>query len=125
MAEAELAQKIDASRPMGEAISARIGAEIDKLGFAPGTVPAPAYDRLRFRTEKDPSTGEAALVGDWFDSNGRRLGNVQFHPGGTFYAEYDVVRPHPTRPAWFVEGITVWGRDGHIKAEPKLLPVPQ
>ena len=53
-----------------------------------------------------------------------RIGRLQFNSDGTFYAEYDVVKNHPTKPKWFIEGITAWGKVDNIKAEAKLLPLP-
>jgi hypothetical protein len=44
---------------------------------------------------------------------------------GTFYAEYDVVKPHPEKAKWFVEGVTAWGKADQIKSEAKLLAMPE
>jgi hypothetical protein len=32
-----------------------------------------------------------------------------------------VLAPHPDKPNWFVEAVTVWGRYGTLKTEPRLL----
>jgi len=37
-----------------------------------------------------------------------RIGRLQFNSDGTFYAEYDVVKTHPGKSKWFVEGVTAW-----------------
>ncbi len=44
---------------------------------------------------------------------------------GTFYAEYDVVKAHPAKTGFFVESVTAWGNAGQIKAETKLLAMPE
>ncbi len=71
-------------------------------------------------------TGEHNLTGYWYDAaQKQRIGRLQFNSDGSFYAEYDVVKPHPTKPRRFVEGVTAWGKGGQIKSEPKLLDMPE
>jgi hypothetical protein len=36
-----------------------------------------------------------------------------------------VVKPHPKKSKWFVEGVSAWGKAENIKAEPKLLAMPE
>jgi hypothetical protein len=73
---------------------------------------------------KDPYTGENNLTCYWYDtSKKQRLGRLQFNSDGTFYAEFDVVKPHPGKSKWFVEGVTAWGKAENIKSEAKLLPI--
>jgi hypothetical protein len=122
----ELAEHIQTKRELGASICARIGDEIDRLGFESGSVEHyPLFDKARFELVKDPYTGEHNLAGYWHDQRQQRIGSLQFNSDGTFYAEYDVVKPHPTRPKWFVEGITAWGSADRITAEAKLLPMPE
>ena len=74
---------------------------------------------------KDPYTGEYNLSCYWYDEfNKQRIGRLQFNSDGTFYAEYDVIKTHPGKPSWFVEGVTAWGKAENIKAEAKLLQMP-
>ncbi|MFM8333745.1 MAG: hypothetical protein ACKN9T_18880 [Candidatus Methylumidiphilus sp.] len=113
----------DDYRPLGEAICAQIIAEIRKLGFAENRMPTfPDYAQVSFTTTKDPYSGQDSLIGTWRDSQGQRVGELKFHGDGSFYAEYDVVRPHPTNHRWFVEAVVAWGRDDLVKTEAKLLP---
>jgi hypothetical protein len=122
----ELAEHIQIKRELGNSICARLSNEIDRLGFAAGSVAQyPAFDAARFELVKDPYTGEHNLAGYWHDPRQRRIGSLQFNSDGTFYAEYDVVRPHPTKPKWFVEGIAAWGTPERITAEAKLLLMPE
>ncbi len=107
----------------GEAVCARLLSEIHKLGFLPRQLArVPVYDEAAFELSKDPYSGEETLCAYWKDPNGFRIGQMKFHGDGSFYAEYDVVQPHPRDPRWFVEGVVVWGRDEVIKGEAKLLP---
>jgi hypothetical protein len=108
----------------GEAICERMAQEILKLGFGDDQVLRlkPIYADASFETSRDPFSGVATLYGVWHDGRGQRLGEIKFHGDGSFFAEYDVVLPHPRDTRWFVEGVTAWGRDDIIKAEPKLLP---
>jgi hypothetical protein len=117
---------IESHRALGEAICRRLRAEISKLGFTAVAVEeiTPVFGQARFTTSRDPYSGNDTLCGYWHDANGQRCGEMKFHADGTFFAEYDVVRPHPRDPRWFVEGVAAWGRDPDIKAEPKLLPNP-
>jgi hypothetical protein len=110
---------------LGEAVCASLAAEIHKLGFPAESLPMlPDYDKAGFSLAKDPYSGLESLCGVWRDAQGFRLGEMKFHGDGSFYAEYDVVRQHPSKPLWFVESVLAWGRDGVIKSEAKLLEVP-
>lgn len=112
----------EAYRRLGETVCARLNREIDLLGFPPGeAVVRPSYTEAAFSVVIDPYTGEQDLTGHWYDAKRMKIGSIQFHAGGTFYAEYDVVKLHPRKPQWFVESINVWGTADSIKSEPKLL----
>lgn len=108
---------------LAECACQRLCEEINKLGFAAEDIKHyPCYDEARFELVKDPYTGTENLACYWFDANKQRLGRLQFNSDGSFYAEYDVVKPHPTKKQWFVEGVCAWGKADAIKAEAKLLP---
>ena len=109
--------------PLGDAICVHLAGEIRNLGFTEASLPSfPVYAQAAFVQSKDPYSGLDSLVGTWRDGQGHRLGEIKLHPDGSFYAEYDVARPHPTNHRWFVEAVVAWGRDDNIKAEAKLLP---
>lgn len=112
----------EAYRGLGERVCERLQHEIDKLGFPAGDVIAkPGYEDAAFSIVVDPYSGEQDLTGYWYDAQRMKIGSLQFHAGGTFYAEYDVVKPHPGKPQWFVEGVSAWGKADDIKSEPRLL----
>ncbi len=121
----ELSEHIELNRSFAEAICEKLSAEIFKLGFAESEIKQyPKYDEASHELVKDPYTGDFNLTSYWYDSYKMRIGRLQFNSDGTFYAEYDVVKNHPKKPKWFVEGITAWGKADNIKAEAKLLPIP-
>ena len=93
-----------------------------RLGFAPGAVAIGDPALARYRLERDPASGAESLVGEWRDARGQKQGNLVFHADGSFFVEYDVIRPHPKDPRWFVEAVEAWGRDPEIRAEARLLP---
>lgn len=99
--------------------------EVLKLGFNNGDVPLKRPQDADYRLERDPSTSEYSLVGDWISEQGAKLGTLLFHADGSFFVEHDVVRPHPTRSGWFVEAVNAWGKGDTIRAEARLLPMPE
>jgi hypothetical protein len=121
----ELSEHITLNRPLAESVCQRLNEEINKLGFQAAEIKNyPVYDEASFVLIKDPYTGEYNLAGYWYDpANKQRIGRLQFNSDGTFYAEYDVVKTHPTKSLWFVEGVTAWGKADNIKSEAKLLPM--
>jgi hypothetical protein len=69
----------------------------------------------------DPANSLPGYEGTWRNPQGVRCGLLKLNSDGSYYAEYDVLVPHREKPAWFVEAVTAWGRDGVVKAEPRLL----
>jgi hypothetical protein len=69
----------------------------------------------------DPVNSLPCYEGAWRNPHGIRCGSIIFNSDGSYYAEYDVLNLHPDKPNWFVECVTVWGRDGSVKTEPRLL----
>jgi len=122
----DLSEHIIKNRDLAESVCLRLSEEINKLGFAEAEIEDyPNFDEASFELIKDPYTGEHNLSCYWYDkSKKQRIGRLQFNSDGTFYAEYDVVKTHPNKSKWFVEGVTAWGKAENIKAEAKLLPMP-
>jgi len=69
----------------------------------------------------DPANSLPSYEGTWRNPQGIRCGSLTLNSDGSYYAEYDVLTLHPDKPNWFVESVTAWGRDGTVKAEPRLL----
>lgn len=122
MANNDLQNILDPLRPLGLSICASLARELDKLGLAEDQVPRIDFDAATFGLRKDPYTGAACLRCDWYNHHNLRQGSIEFNSDGSFFAEYDVVHPHPTDQRWFIEAVTAWGRDGEIKSEARLLP---
>ena len=122
----DLSEHITLNRQLAESVCQRLSEEINKLGFAEAEIKHyPCYDEASFELVKDPFTGEHNLACYWYDQfKKQRIGRLQFNSDGTFYAEYDVVKNHPGKSKWFVEGISAWGKADNIKAEAKLLQLP-
>lgn len=119
-------QAIEARRAFGKAVCQRISENIARLGFSVQTgITLPDYDTAQFSLVTDPYTQSQDLVGYWYNAGKLRIGQIQFHGDGSFYAEYDVVQPHPSKKHYFVEAINAWGRQDNIKTEAKLLDIPQ
>lgn len=71
---------------------------------------------------KDSFDGQQSLFAEWRTPSGALLGYILIHGGGQVYGEFDVLKPHPTKPKWVIEALTVWGQADAIKTDPKLLP---
>lgn len=123
----DLSEHIAINRQLAECICQRLTDEINELGFAVEEIQHyPHYDDASFVLIKDPYTGADNLSCYWYDeAKKQRIGRLQFNSDGTFYAEYDVVKPHPTKASRFVEGVTAWGKAEQVKSEPKLLETPE
>lgn len=126
LAEMSLENEVQIHRAFGLVVCERLQEEIDKLGFAAKDFKQlPVYDEATFLLIKDPFTGQRNLTGYWYNlGQHHRIGSLQFNSDGSVYAEYDVVKPHPKKVDWFVEGVTVWGPIAQLKGEAKLLPMP-
>lgn len=121
-----LQRHIEAKRVFGKAVCRCICESIAKLGFPlQAPIPLPTFDAAEFRLVTDPFTQSEDLVGYWYGEGKQRIGQIQFHGDGSFYAEFDVVQPHPLKKRYFVEAINAWGREDAIKTEAKLLEIPQ
>lgn len=121
-----LKEQIDNQFAFGKVICQRISEAIVKLGFSAQTsVTLPEFEEAEFRLILDPLTQDSNLAGYWYNDKKQRIGQIQFNSDGSFYAEYDVVQPHPSKKQFFVEAINAWGREDNIKTEAKLLELPQ
>jgi hypothetical protein len=108
---------------LADRIFDRLYQEVLRLGFAEEIILKRPHE-ARYRLEKDPATSEYSLVGDWVSEQGMKLGTLLFHADGSFFVEQDVVRAHPRRKGWFVEAVNAWGKGNEIKAEARLLAMP-
>lgn len=114
-------EHLEKVRVTGNAICNAVQAEIDKLGLNT-EIKSPVLDEADYILSPDSLSGKNTLMGTWRNNKGQKCGEILFNVDGTFYAEYDVIRVHPQKSQWFVEGIAVWGNESMVKSEPKLLP---
>lgn len=80
-------------------------------------------DALALAEVTDPANGQPGWEGVWRNALNERVGRLTLNSDGSFYAEYDLCVRHPSRPDWFVEAVTAWGRGDSVKAEARLLPM--
>lgn len=120
----DLNEQINIRRDFGVSVCQRLTGEINKLGFEINAIrDYPLYDNASYELTNDPYTGKSNLTGFWYDTrNQQRIGRIQFNSDDSFYAEFNIIKPHPQKPEWFVEMVTAWGKENAIKAEAKLLP---
>ncbi len=110
---------------LAESIGERFEQEVIKLGFEQQAVKLMSPAEANYYLEFDPGSGEYSLKGDWVDERGMKQGSLVFHADGSFFVEQDVVKAHPKKKNWFVEAVNAWGRDRDIRAEARLLPMPE
>lgn len=120
--DAMLQVRISQLRPLGEQVCAALETEYRKLGFTTEQGLGVNFDALVFTLKRDPFSQQDSVEGMWLDRQQQRLGSLVFHADGTFFAEYDVVKPHPSKSRWFVEAVTAWGQGSEVKSEARLLP---
>lgn len=109
--------------PFAHTICRALEGEAEKLGISPR--PSIRWEDAELSIVKDPVNGAECLSAAWRDGRGQRVGSLQFNSDGSFFAEHDIVRPHPTDKRWFVEAVTAWGRDNRISTEARLLAMPE
>jgi len=81
------------------------------------------FETLAVEQVTDPANGQPGYEGVWRNHLRERVGKLIVNSDGSYFAEYDLCVRHPAKPAWFIEAVTVWGRNGLLKAEPRLLPM--
>jgi hypothetical protein len=121
-ADEPLIARCNAEAPLLEQMWAAMRMELARSGFANALSLVPHEFSSR-ELRRDAFDGSEALYGEWRSQDGSLLGSAIVHRDGVLFAEFDVVRAHPTDKRWFVEAVTAWGKLGSIKSELKLLPV--
>lgn len=121
------AESIDAAlaqvAPQLRQIMHRLAHELDRLNL-PEAVTLLTAEQVQWRLSRDPASGQYALIGLWQNAAGYRCGSLAFHADGSYFVEQDLLKPHPNKPAWFVEALTVWGKNDQMVSEPRLIAMP-
>lgn len=113
------AQLPDDLAELGAKLCAVLGEEARR--YLGDDAPAILLPHARFTRVVDPSNGLPGYEGVWRDARAQKRGSLTINSDGSFHGEYDLLVMHPRKPGWFIEAVTVWGRDGVVKAEPRLL----
>lgn len=111
-----MSNALDPERPddgLGAAVCGAIREQVGKLGL--NIDPEPVWELAVFRSQTDPFSQEASLVGTW--QGGQRYGTVTVFPDGRIFAEYQVLLPHPGRADAYIESVQVWGRPEKLRGE--------
>lgn len=118
--EALLAQSLQTNQPLLEELWAELRSILiqEQLPTLSCLESPPHHSELRW----DGYDQSHALFMEWRSASGGYLGNLVVHGNGQSYAEFDVLVPHPRQSQWFVEAVTVWGVQGALKSELRLLP---
>jgi hypothetical protein len=120
-----LQQRIAAATEEGVALLAAMRAMVAKLKLPGEAIVIPEYEAAKFTLEHDQYNGQQTLMASFYPTPHNRAGVLLFHSDGSCFAEYQVMRPHPGKKAWFIESVQAWVRDGEIKTDMRLLLMPQ
>jgi hypothetical protein len=118
--EAALSALPDNLEQLAERIVAALSLEAARY-CSPGLVPQIARAALHFTRVVDPGNQLPGYDGIWRDARQARCGRLTINCDESFYAEYDLFRPHPTDTRWFVEMVTAWGRGDTLKVEAQMI----
>ncbi|MBF0470887.1 MAG: hypothetical protein HQL48_05875 [Gammaproteobacteria bacterium] len=118
-----LQQRLSILLPQLTTILDAMAREVAAVAFAPDSLRILPHTSAEFRLEKDPSSGEYGVAGEWREGHGLKVGTLIFNSDGSFFVEQDIVLQHPTKPQWFVEAVTAWGRGERVQTELRLIPM--
>ncbi|MES9970715.1 MAG: hypothetical protein ABW092_11835 [Candidatus Thiodiazotropha sp.] len=110
-------------RALANQVIDRLHEELFKLGFVEHDLPLKKPIEANYRLERDRSSSEYNLIGEWQDEKGATFGQLLFHADGSFLVEQDILLPHPTRQGCLVKAAKAWGNADSIDAEVKLFPI--
>ena len=118
-------QRIASATAHGAELISALQEKIVKLNLPGEAITVPPFEAARFTLEHDLYNGEQTLRAAFFPSQTYCIGFLLFHFDGSSFAEYHVMRPHPTRPSMFIEAVEAWVRDGKIQTDLRLTAMPQ
>ena len=122
---APLQQRVAAATVAGVALLAALREKLSTLSLPGEAITIPEFEAARFSLEYDKYNGEQTLMASFYPNPHYRAGVVLFHSDGSCFAEYHVMRPHPTTSMWFIESVQAWVRDGEIKTDMRLALMPK
>ena len=120
-----LEQRIADVAGQGETLLAALREKVYALKLGGEAVVIPAFEDAKFTLEHDLYNGKQTLMASFYPSQYYRAGFLLFHSDGSCFAEYHVMQLHPAKPGMFIEAVEAWVRDGEIKTDTRLVPMPQ
>ena len=120
-----ITQRIASAASQGAELIAALQEKIARLNLPGEALIIPPFEAARFTLEQDLYNGERTLRAAFFSSPTYCIGFLLFHFDGSSFAEYHVMRQHPTRPSLFIEAVEAWVRDGKIQTDLRLAEMPQ
>ena len=121
----QLQQRVEEAQAEGELLLVALREKIVKLNMPGEAIDIPSFKSAQFKLEHDMYNGEQTLRATFFPSKYYCIGFLLFHSDGSSYAEYNVMRPHPTRPQFFIEAVEAWGGAQGIKTDMRLAEMPK
>lgn len=106
---------------LGICVCSALVNEALKLGFSKNEIPDISWNGIRFSMMKDPANGNVCYSGNWVSELGLKLGEFQINSDGSFFAEHDLVKSHPTKKGVFVESVIAWGKNSRVTTEAKFI----
>ena len=103
----------------GEAALAALRREAAKWALILAT---PAWDEASFALQRDPYSGDQALLARW--PHWPTGGQVTVRGDGSVYAEWDVLANHPRDARQWIEAVVVWGMPPGLRSELRLVELP-
>ncbi|TBW38543.1 hypothetical protein E0E54_04285 [Azotobacter chroococcum] len=121
MIDAMLEKRLEDARPLFAEIWQALADSLRAAGLDQGlAVSGTPHTRVELR--EDAYDHSQSLYAEWRTPGNGYLGSVLIHGDGQAFAEFDVLLPHPCKPAWVIEAATAWGYRGALKSELRLLP---
>ena len=118
-------QRIASATAHGAELIAALQEKISKLNLPGESITIPSFETARFTLEHDLYNGKQTLRAAFFPSQHDCIGFLLVHSDGSTFAEYHVMRQHPTRPSLFIEAVEAWVRDGKIQTDTRLATMPE
>ena len=118
-------QRIASASAHGGELIAALRERVAKLALPGEAIFIPPFEAARFTLEHDLYNGEQTLRAAFFPTQYYCIGFLLFHFDGSSFAEYHIMRQHPTRPELFIEAVEAWVRDGKIQTDTRLALMPQ
>lgn len=120
-----LQQRVAAATDSGVALLAALREKLSTLALPGEAITIPEFGAAKFSLEYDKYNGKQTLMASFYPTPRYRAGVLLFHSDGSCFAEYHVMRPHPTKPQWFIESVEAWVSGDEIKTDTRMALMPK